>query len=586
MPKRKFNQDFIKYGFTSFSDRDEEKGQCIICYRVLSNESLRPSKLQNHLEKNHPGFKGKDIEYFKRLENGLKRQRLDKTGSFARTDKKLTEASFEVSLLIAKQKKAHSIGETLVKASALAMVRNVLGEESERKIKAIPLSDNTVQRKIDLMANDIKEQVATEVNDKSLFGLFALQLDESTDVSSAAQLMSFVRYVTKKNVKEELLFCSELETTTKAKDVMAKVEDFFHKENISWASLCGVCTDGAPAMLGAKSGFQTLVKNKAPNVVTTHCFIHHEALALKTLPDGLNCAFNVVVKSVNFIKNSALNTRLFRKLCEDLNSEHKQLLYYTKVRWLSRGNLVARVFELRDEIKIFLGTAKPELAVHFENVKFLSRLAYLVDIFEALNQLNLKMQGEGKDIIQFVDFTKAFVEKLGNWRRKVANGNFDMFHTFACISDVDDEIRDEVADHLGTLQTEFKSYFPELSRDAFTLVRNPFRVNIEQVDDELQDELIDLKNDSGCRDLFEDVPVTEFWIQVSSSYPQISKNCLMKLLPFTTMWLCESAFSSLLNIKSKPRNRLDVAADIRCALSSTAPRIKSLVDKLQQQPSH
>ena len=64
MPKRKFNQDFIKYGFTSFSDRDEKKGQCVICYRVLCNESLRPSKLQNHLEKNHPGLKGKDTEYF------------------------------------------------------------------------------------------------------------------------------------------------------------------------------------------------------------------------------------------------------------------------------------------------------------------------------------------------------------------------------------------------------------------------------------------------------------------------------------------------------------------------------------------
>ena len=173
--------------------------------------------MQNHLEKNHPGLKGKDIEYFKRLQNGLKRQRLDNTGSFALTDKKLTEASFEVSLLIAKQQKAHNIGETLVKPSALAMVRIVLNEESERKIQAIPLSDNTVQRRIALMANDIKEQVVTEVKDKALFGLFALQLDESTDVSSAPQLMAFVRYVTEKNVKEELLFCSELKTTTKAK---------------------------------------------------------------------------------------------------------------------------------------------------------------------------------------------------------------------------------------------------------------------------------------------------------------------------------------------------------------------------------
>ena len=62
----------------------------------------------------------------------------------------------------------------------------------------IPLSDNTVQRRIALMANDIKEQVVTEVKDKALFGLFALQLDESTDVSSAPQLMAFVCYVQRK----------------------------------------------------------------------------------------------------------------------------------------------------------------------------------------------------------------------------------------------------------------------------------------------------------------------------------------------------------------------------------------------------
>jgi len=37
-----------------------------------------------------------------------------------------------------------------------------------------------------------------------------------------------------------------------------------------------------------------------------------------------------------------------------------------------------------------------------------------VDISEALNQLNLKMQEKGKDIIHFVAFANAFVEKLCN----------------------------------------------------------------------------------------------------------------------------------------------------------------------------
>jgi len=84
-----------------------------------------------------------------------------------------------------------------------------------------------------------------------------------------------------------------------------------------------------------------------------------------------------------------------------------------------------------------------------------------VDIFEALNQLNLKMQGKGKYINQFVESTRAFVEKLGNLNSKVKNGNFST--CFACLSDTDDDIKDEVANHLGAPQTEFKSYFLELS---------------------------------------------------------------------------------------------------------------------------
>ena len=87
------------------------------------------------------------------------------------------------------------------------------------------------------------------------------------------------------------------------------------------------------------------------------------------------------------------------------------------MRRLSRGNVVARVFELHVEVKTFLEAAKPELAVHFQNGEFIPRRAYLVDIYQALNQLNLKMKQ--KDIIQCAHFSNAFVEKLCNWKRKV-----------------------------------------------------------------------------------------------------------------------------------------------------------------------
>jgi len=104
--------------------------------------------------------------------------------------------------------------------------------------------------------------------------------------------------------------------------------------------------DGASSMLGSCSGLVTLVKEKNRSVFTTHCIIHRQALASKTLPDELVYTLKLAVKMVNAIKNSALNTRLLKKLCSDFDSEYETLLFHTEVRWLSKGNMLARLYSL------------------------------------------------------------------------------------------------------------------------------------------------------------------------------------------------------------------------------------------------
>ena len=49
---------------------------------------------------------------------------------------------------------------------------------------------------------------------------------------------------------------------SKAVDVFQMLIDFFDKTELSWSKLVGVCTDGAPAMIGANSGLISLVKQK------------------------------------------------------------------------------------------------------------------------------------------------------------------------------------------------------------------------------------------------------------------------------------------------------------------------------------
>ena len=93
-------------------------------------------------------------------------------------------------------------------------------------------------------------------------------------------------------------------------------------------------------------------------------------------------------------------------------------------------------------------------------------------------------------------------------------------------------------------------------------------------------ELINARQEYGEKFL------SQFWIAMKDSYPKTSEIALHILIPFVWAYLCESGFSSLLQIKSKQRNRLDVEDDLRCALSQIAPGIRMLSDRKQGQALH
>ena len=46
MKKRKYEESYLQYGFTSIVVNNEERPQCATCNKVLSNDSMRPAKLK------------------------------------------------------------------------------------------------------------------------------------------------------------------------------------------------------------------------------------------------------------------------------------------------------------------------------------------------------------------------------------------------------------------------------------------------------------------------------------------------------------------------------------------------------------
>ena len=128
--KRKYFDEYIKFWFTSLLNNGVKKPQCVLCNVVLSAESMKPFQLKHHLKTMHPQHVEKDVAFFQRHEAGLKRQRLDCIGSFNQSNVSAIEASYVIALEIAKQKKPHSIGETLVKPCLLKTAKLVLGDAS------------------------------------------------------------------------------------------------------------------------------------------------------------------------------------------------------------------------------------------------------------------------------------------------------------------------------------------------------------------------------------------------------------------------------------------------------------------------
>ncbi|XP_014772365.1 zinc finger BED domain-containing protein 5-like [Octopus bimaculoides] len=180
-------------------------------------------------------------------------------------------------------------------------------------------------------------------------------------MADLAQLCVYIRYVHNKLLENEFLFCETLNTRITATNIFQKVDQFFNTHGINWEHVVGMCTDGAPAMVGCRSGFQTMVK-KSPNAIGTHCTLHRQGLMVKTMPDHLKNVLNDVVKAVNFIKANSLNSRLFTDLCKDNGSDFETLLLYLHVRWLSKGKVLKRVSVLRKEIHEFLRGAKNRTA--------------------------------------------------------------------------------------------------------------------------------------------------------------------------------------------------------------------------------
>ena len=80
-------------------------------------------------------------------------------------------------------------------------------------------------------------------------------------------------------------------------------------------------------MFGARHGFIARVRQINPSVQVYHCLLHRENFAAQHLSLDFSAVMKEVVGVVNFIKASAVNSRLFEQFCVDHGSQFQHLLF-------------------------------------------------------------------------------------------------------------------------------------------------------------------------------------------------------------------------------------------------------------------
>ncbi|KYO31248.1 general transcription factor II-I repeat domain-containing protein 2A isoform B [Alligator mississippiensis] len=377
---------------------------------------------------------------------------------------------------------------------------------------------------------------------------------------------------------------------TTGQDIFNEVKHVLLKFNLPEDKLCGLTTDGTPAMIGKHNGSVSLLVKSVPQDVITHpCIIHQEQLCAKALE--IKHVMEKVVSTVNFIRSKGLNHRQFQAFLAEIGSNHGDVIYFCQVRWLSRAATLARFWSLLDEIKTFMMNKGKDVSF-MDDDAWLNDLAFLVDSTKYLGDFNLKLQGKDQFVNRLYEHIQSFIHMLELLQIQLNKKNVTYFTILLtrCAETVN---HDKYSALISHLLDEFKQRFADfrVHSNELELFADAFGTDAMDAPDTFQMELIDIQKNSALKRAFAEHDLLTFYSQYVTwhSFPNLLNHALQFIALFGITYCCEQLFSRMKNIKTKSTLVLTdghLPGILRIATSSVPADIDKLCKQKQCQVSH
>ena len=172
----------------------------------------------------------------------------------------------------------------------------------------------------------LKEKIAKYVNDA---GLFSVQMDSTTNISTHDQCAVFVRYLQEDKARERLLRLVNVSESS-AQSLHDLLEKSLEEVGVELDMCVGDSFDGAANMSGIYNGLQALLKQARPNHVHSWCYAHVLNLVIgdaSTVSAEAVSLFGLLNQMANFFKESYKNMNVWEKQMEG-NTGHESFKNY------------------------------------------------------------------------------------------------------------------------------------------------------------------------------------------------------------------------------------------------------------------
>ena len=435
---------------------------------------------------------------------------------------------------------------------------------------------------IEAVASSLLEEIKSEIKETKFVSVL---VDETTDVSTIAQLSIVLRYVYDGKTRERFIGFCDVSKDRTASSISEIIRQFLTEFSCN-QKLIAQSYDGAANMAGNMNGVQALIKSTHPEALFIHCHAHVLNLVLSQSMNSLSeCKifFSTLSGIAAFFSRSTKRTKFLEEFLK------RRLPHVSPTRWAYSSRLVNVVCEDRSKLcdvfnemlnnpteieQDMLVPARGFLST-LEDFTFCFLLRTFNNIYAFTDILYNILQSKTFDILYCRN-------KIAETRQNIAamRGNFEDVYA-ETVSNVGEpskrkslnyrriycEIFDNVDSHLdsrfqdyGNLQflallscDKYLSYRKKFPEQAFNNLVHSYGSRFENV--RLKNELTVLY----CSKEFENKTPYELLkiltsTDMSSCFPQLS--CLVSLIctiPVSTASV-ERSFSALKRIKTYSRN--------------------------------